>query len=212
MNLYQQLGIHNNAKPAAIEAAYQASLEALRNRHAQGEDVSQDRHLVQAAFEILSDPKKRDDYDEKLAAAQFNRKPAPKKLATRPVEAETPAVTQSPKTKFSLATAIYAISGFVLVYVFVSAFNTNELTRPKYDRFNAQVECEKFVTQRLKAPSTADFASMRDLKISGDGNGPWSVEGYVDAQNSFGAKIRSRYTCSVMFDNDRVSLLGLTIE
>lgn len=68
------------------------------------------------------------------------------------------------------------------------------------DRFDAQVTCETFVKRKLKAPATAEFAPSHELTISGEGDGPWKVTGYVDAENSFGAKLRSRYYCEMHFE------------
>jgi hypothetical protein len=82
----------------------------------------------------------------------------------------------------------------------------------RYDAFNAQVECEKFVSSRLKAPSSASFASFSELRISGSGDGPWTVIGWVDAANAFGAKLRKPYVCEVQFADNRVKLLSLSID
>jgi hypothetical protein len=51
------------------------------------------------------------------------------------------------------------------------------------------------VQDKLKAPSTAEFSNE---SVSGSGNS-WNVSGSVDSQNSFGAKIRSSYTCSIAY-------------
>lgn len=218
MNLYQQLRIQPNAKPSVIEAAYQEALRSIQARHTQGEDVAQERQLLQAAYAVLSDPKQREAYDDRLAASQFNQKPPTSKaqrLTSKNDASPPPPKAQAKRSKFGLGTVFMAMLVFGMAYIFGSITNADshkETRPPTYDRFSAQTECERFVSDRLKAPSSADFAPMRDLKISGDGNGPWVVEGYVDAQNSFGAKIRNRYSCSVIFNGDRVSLLGLSID
>jgi hypothetical protein len=85
-------------------------------------------------------------------------------------------------------------------------------SRPKYDEFNASTECERFVKNSLKAPSTAEFAPHRQLQITGSGEGPWRVVGWVDAQNSFGAKLRNNFVCEVQFSGDTVRLLNLQIK
>jgi hypothetical protein len=59
------------------------------------------------------------------------------------------------------------------------------------------MRCEDFVKEKLKAPSTADFGGQ---SVSGNGSGPWKVTGWVDAQNSFGAKIRTGWTCDIRLD------------
>lgn len=57
---------------------------------------------------------------------------------------------------------------------------------------------EDTVKQNLKAPSTATFSSIRETQIKRSGN-TWTVSGWVDAQNSFGAMLRSEYTVKITF-------------
>src|SRR5580704_9962240 len=57
--------------------------------------------------------------------------------------------------------------------------------------------CETYVKRRLKAPSSAKFGWITDSTIVGSGDGPYTIDGYVDAQNSFGAMLRNQYTCQV---------------
>lgn len=52
---------------------------------------------------------------------------------------------------------------------------------------------EEFVPDYLKAPSTAEFSAVT---VSSDGS-RYTVRGKVDAQNSFGAQIRSDFSCVV---------------
>lgn len=54
------------------------------------------------------------------------------------------------------------------------------------------VACQ-FVEDRLKAPSSADFPYYEPKYVQDLGSGKYRVQSYVDAQNSFGAKIRSRW-------------------
>jgi len=83
--------------------------------------------------------------------------------------------------------------------------------RPLHDRFNAKVDCEDFVKQRLETPLTAKFPSIREVAVSGNGSGPWTVNGYVDAQNMFGAMVRTRYACMISYEGSLVRLEGLTL-
>lgn len=87
-----------------------------------------------------------------------------------------------------------------------------QATLPIYDSTSAQVACERFVVERLKAPATAAFQSFDKLSVSGSGTGPWRVSGYVDSQNSFGALLRSNYTCVVEFSGDNVKLISLSVN
>jgi hypothetical protein len=57
--------------------------------------------------------------------------------------------------------------------------------------------CQEFVTERLKAPATADFAPRHESAISSSSGDGYEIESYVDSQNGYGAQIRTRYTCIV---------------
>lgn len=76
--------------------------------------------------------------------------------------------------------------------------------------------CQKFVSDKLKAPSTAEFgdyqndyialakaklaldeATMNDIR---NPDGIWRIAGALDSENGFGAMIRSEYTC--ILDHD----------
>ena len=54
--------------------------------------------------------------------------------------------------------------------------------------------------QVLKAPATAKFPSFDEMVVNGS-NGHYSVSGFVDSQNSYGASIRSNYTYHVRKDS-----------
>ena len=53
--------------------------------------------------------------------------------------------------------------------------------------------------QVLKAPATAQFPPLNQMIVNGSG-GMYSVSGYVDSQNSYGAMIRTQYTYHVQRD------------
>jgi hypothetical protein len=71
----------------------------------------------------------------------------------------------------------------------------------------AEAQCEGFAGKRLKAPSTADF----DLSASREGPG-WVVTGTVDAENSFGASLRSDIMCRLHFEGDTAYLDDISIN
>lgn len=58
-----------------------------------------------------------------------------------------------------------------------------------------------YVADRLKCPGSADFPARSDpgVVVINDGESCWQVLGYVDSQNSFGAKIRVRYSCRLSY-------------
>lgn len=61
--------------------------------------------------------------------------------------------------------------------------------------------CKTFVKRQLKAPSTATFRNFYDddgeVSATGSGDGPYRIVSTVDSENGFGAKIRSRFSCTV---------------
>jgi hypothetical protein len=72
---------------------------------------------------------------------------------------------------------------------------------------------KQFMEKRLKAPSTADFPwySNSEVSVIHRGGGTFDVRSYVDAQNSFGAQIRTHYTCTLKDNgNDSWSPISLT--
>lgn len=73
-------------------------------------------------------------------------------------------------------------------------------------KHEAEVACEGFVKDRLKAPATADF-SGENVEVSGS---TYTVTGAVDAENSFGAKLRQQFTCVVVDAGDEWRLTSLT--
>jgi hypothetical protein len=81
------------------------------------------------------------------------------------------------------------------------------------DRVEAFTVCQQFVEQRLKSPASADFPPPSEATISNSGD-TWTIDGYVDAANSFGASLRSNFTCVVEHTGGDqwalVSLEGLT--
>jgi hypothetical protein len=70
------------------------------------------------------------------------------------------------------------------------------------DEGEAFVMSQSFVKDRLKAPSTADFpwaANSDGVRIVKTKDNPctYVVTSYVDARNSFGAKLRTRYVATL---------------
>lgn len=80
------------------------------------------------------------------------------------------------------------------------------------DDIEAYVMCQQFVEDRLKAPATAGFPLSSEATITG-GPSTWTVRSHVDAENSFGAQVRTQFTCRVSYQgNDRWLLDDLTME
>lgn len=90
-----------------------------------------------------------------------------------------------------------------------------EAARLRDDRLlMAFVMCEGWVEEQLRAPSTAEFpAGARDFVVEVD-DSTYLVRAYVDAQNAFGAQIRSDFECLTRPDGngERWRLVGLEIQ
>lgn len=86
---------------------------------------------------------------------------------------------------------------------------TLDPTLPRTD-VESRIACdmaERFVKDRLKAPSTAKFPGFWD-DANGEGcvayfnDGTWRISSWVDSQNSFGAQIRTHYVAQLTHGND----------
>jgi len=74
----------------------------------------------------------------------------------------------------------------------------------EHDSLSAYSMAQVFIKKQLKAPASADFPSMADeqVKVSKVGEAKYLVSAYVDAQNSFGAKLRTKWACEVEYVGD----------
>lgn len=89
-----------------------------------------------------------------------------------------------------LGVAVLVIGGMAVLGAFVG----EEKDRCD-DTIGAFVMSQSFVKDALKAPSTATFpySSSDGVTITKADNCSFVVKAYVDAQNSFGAKLRTNY-------------------
>lgn len=75
------------------------------------------------------------------------------------------------------------------------------------DEREAVAQCEGFADERLKAPASADY----ELEASESSDG-WVVEGTVDSENAFGAKVRSDVRCELHFEGEVAHLDAIAID
>jgi hypothetical protein len=71
-----------------------------------------------------------------------------------------------------------------------------------------KIACREWVKERLKAPATADFASESVSKVGKH----YTVTGAVDAENSFGAQIRTPFLCTATHDGEASTLVDLQLD
>lgn len=77
-------------------------------------------------------------------------------------------------------------------------FKTEEINRDRSTE--AFVLSKNSVSNKLKSPSTAEFASITDENVRVlKNNHHYTITSYVDSQNSFGATIRSKYLCEMTY-------------
>lgn len=81
----------------------------------------------------------------------------------------------------------------------------------------AVVQCQNYVRDHLRSPSTADFPWL-DHAVVPSGNETYMVKSYVDAQNGFGATVRTDYICEIRYlggdaaDQGNWSLIDLSLS
>jgi hypothetical protein len=91
-----------------------------------------------------------------------------------------------------------AVAGVVVAGLFViGSFSGGGDSDSSGDSYMAEEQCKDWVKEQLKAPSTAEFEN-----VSSTGSDPYTVTGDVDAQNGFGAQIRTTWTCDIHTEGD----------
>lgn len=89
--------------------------------------------------------------------------------------------------------AVFIIAGF-------SSGSSSQKYKDSYghDKYDAIAIAETKVKGQLKSPSTAKFCKISEYTVSLSGD-TWTVKGYVDAQNGFGATLRSDFIVRFTF-------------
>ena len=87
-----------------------------------------------------------------------------------------------------------------------------EAALEKVHKADAKWACREYLQKALKVPSTADIPNYNDFEAHGIGTGPYAVTGSVEAQNSFGAKIRGSFECVVDKSGGNWQLIDLKMK
>jgi len=111
-----------------------------------------------------------------------------------------------------LIIAVVLISVMFFLGIFSDGSSTDNSTST--NKFLAYDYAEQFVKKELKSPSTADFPGFSEKKehISDMGGGRYKISSWVDSQNSFGAQIRTSFSCIIIFDGENVRCEQLHLE
>lgn len=109
--------------------------------------------------------------------------------------------TRKPISVNTWAIAISCVALVFLIPMLYKRFNpppplTAEEQKPF--AYNAAIQ---FTTKELKAPSTAKFSTFKESTIAFEGN-TYTVLGWVDAENTFGAMLRHKFLCDLSLQED----------
>lgn len=115
---------------------------------------------------------------------------------------DTPAELPAKKKDRTTTWIALGIAALIAACAFGGVFSPNRVA--DNDPTDA---CRDWVKQELKAPATAGF-SGESKDLDGD---VYTVTGSVDAENSFGAKLRSSYVCKVRDAGDEWRKVSVTV-
>ena len=105
--------------------------------------------------------------------------------------------------------------GVIIVFVIFSyAIDKKYGSASVIDCTDAQSVARQFVKRQLKAPSTADFPyDDYEYECVEKTNNRWVVKSYVDAENSFGAKLRQKWWVEMKYkkSTDKWELLNIAV-
>ena len=107
------------------------------------------------------------------------------------------------------------ILGAIVALIFIiGQFSDDDYETGDSDSILAYNYAQDFIKEQLKSPSTAKFPGTFEKKdhVRPLGNGQYQINSWVDSQNGFGAMIRSRWSCKIIFKNDQVQAENIRIE
>lgn len=111
----------------------------------------------------------------------------------------------SQKTHDTIALVMMGVTVLAIIALFeMCAFGGKD--DDSIGESDAWVCAQDVVERNLKSPSSAKFCLMSEATIhyngEEDGGSRYTVSGYVDAQNSFGATIRQNFTVNLIVTKD----------
>lgn len=74
--------------------------------------------------------------------------------------------------------------------------------KARHEKFEIYKNTNDLISQKLKAPSTAEFQEFDESLVEKISENEFKVKGYVDSENGFGAKIRSDWSCTVRIEGE----------
>lgn len=111
---------------------------------------------------------------------------------------------------WQLGLGIFGVAALLSLCLVLFTAGTDADSNPM--ALDACYMAQEFVKRELRAPASAKFGSAYDdcAALPGEAN-EWLVASHVDAQNGFGAMLRSNYVVQMRYnpDRDTWSLLGV---
>jgi hypothetical protein len=109
------------------------------------------------------------------------------------------------------------LAGIILVaivFALAKACNPDSTSTQDHsdDYYFACTAAEKEVKEELKSPSSAKFPVCSEMDITNTRN-TWTIKSYVEAQNSFGAMIKTNFTVKIeLLGNNKYSVIYVNVD
>jgi len=117
--------------------------------------------------------------------------------------------------KCKWTTTIFLLLITVSMFVTGCCFGSgsSSTTKEEFGKLEAYVASQLEVENYLKAPATADFPVFEDTFVYQVDDKNFNIRAWVDSENSFGAMIRTTYTCKVEYlGNDKYRVYDINFE
>lgn len=108
---------------------------------------------------------------------------------------------------FSIVLGLFLIFSGISFIDKVMEFTTDD-NKASYSKTEVIVTAKHYVKNNLKSPSSAKFCPQNELSIKETIDGI-VVSGYVDSENSFGAKLRSDFTVVLTSDGKYLKRISI---
>lgn len=130
--------------------------------------------------------------------------------------AQCPHCGKSPRKSDPVATVINtvfaAVAALSVAWCFGAFDSPESYSPPEPDASGAYAVCQDAVEGRLRSPRSARFPWSYTDRVMDLGDGRFRVRAYVDAENAFGAEVRTDFDCTVAWEgNDTWSVEALEL-
>lgn len=126
---------------------------------------------------------------------------------TREIELDEiePDITSAKESGFFSSFIVFLVLFLIMLILFVSCSGNSPVQKIDYcsDEQSAYLNSKNFIINSLKSPSTAELPHYTEVSIINGESCTFRINGYVDAQNSFGATIRSKYNMTVQYNESK---------